>query len=79
MYCISTSVSNNLVILKNKEKTNIQINIIHSLRRRPPGVVKPQEIGFNLRGAGATGAAGAAAPAALIVRGHAVATGCPFS
>ena len=31
------------------------------------------------RGAGATGAAGAAAPAALIVRGHAVATGCPFS
>ena len=26
MYRISTSVSNNLVILKNKEKTNIQIN-----------------------------------------------------
>ena len=31
------------------------------------------------RGAGATGAAGAAAPAALIVQGHAGATGCPFS
>ena len=26
MYRISTSVSNNLVILKTKEKTNIQIN-----------------------------------------------------
>ena len=31
------------------------------------------------RGAGATGAAGAPAPAALIVRRHAGATGCPFS
>ena len=31
------------------------------------------------RGAGATGAAGAAGAAALIVRGHAGATGCPFS
>ena len=32
-----------------------------------------------VRGAGGTGAAGAAAPGALIVRGHAEATGCPFS
>ena len=33
----------------------------------------------GIRGAGATGAAGAGAPAAFIVRGHAGATGCPFS